>query len=92
MLDVLDLDALRAPDEERVGIGGIDDVGDLQAELARLGDVLVRGLDLDGEVVQQRPLRVTRVAFVELDERPAGLDARRAGRPGGGRLEATSIG
>ena len=33
----------------------------------------------DRQVVQQRPLRVARLARVELDERAADLDARRAG-------------
>src|SRR5204863_3856274 len=80
VLDVLDLHALGAPDEDGVRVGGVDDVGDLDAELARLGNVLVRRLDLDGKVVQERLLGIARLALVELDEGASCLDARRAGR------------
>ena len=45
-------------------------------------EVLVGGLDLDREMVQQRPFRVTRLALVELDERAADLHARHPRRPG----------
>jgi len=74
VLDVLDPHALRAPDEHRVGVGRVDDVVDLEAELARLFDVLLGGLDPDGEVIQERALGIPRLAVVELDERAADLD------------------
>src|SRR5437762_2197994 len=41
VLDVLDLDVLRAPDEDRVGVRSVHDVGDLEPELPCPGDVLV---------------------------------------------------
>ena len=63
MLDVLDLDALRAPDEDGVGVRRVHDVGDLEPELAGLGDVLVRRGDLDRQVVQERPLRISGLAL-----------------------------
>ena len=80
VLDVLDLHALRPPDEQRVRVGGVDDVGDVEPELARLGDVLVGRVDLDGEVVQERELGIARLALVELDECASDLDARCARR------------
>src|SRR5436190_3284087 len=76
VLDVLGLDALGPPDEDRVGVRRVDDVSDIEAELLRLGDVLVDRLDLHREMVQQRPLRVARLTFVELDERATNLYAR----------------
>src|SRR5690348_2132952 len=85
VLDVLDAHALRTPDEDRVRVGGVDDVVDLEPELARLLDVLLGRLDAHGEVVQERTLRIAGLALVELDERPADLDprlARRARRRG----------
>ena len=82
VLDVLDLDALGPPDEHRVRVRRVHDVRDLEPELARLGDVVVGRVDLDREVVQQRLLGIARLALVELDERAARLDPRRAGRPG----------
>ena len=88
MLDVLDLDPLRAPDEDRVRVRCVDDVRDLEPELLRLGDVLFGGLDLDREVVQERLLRVAGLALVELDKGPADLDARCSGRPGRRLIEA----
>ena len=75
MLHVLDLYALGAPDEERVGVRGIDNVGDLETEIVRLANVLLRGIDEDGEVVQERPLGLLDVALVELHERAASFDA-----------------
>ena len=78
MLDVLDLDALGPPDEHGVRVRRVDEVGDLDAELTRLLDVLVRRVDEHREVVQQRALRVAGLARVELDVRAADLHARRA--------------
>ena len=49
---------------------------DLEPELLGLGDVLVRRVDEHREVVQQRPLGLTGIALVELDERAADLDPR----------------
>ena len=91
MLDVLDLDALRAPDEDRVGVRRVHDVGDLEPELAGLGDVLVRRVDLDRQVVQERLLRISRLALVKLDERTAGLDTGRAGGALSSALEAEAL-
>ena len=58
--------------------GGVDDIVDLDAEVVRAGDVLVRRLDEHREVVEQRPLGRARLAGMELDERAADLDTRRA--------------
>src|SRR3954454_20427818 len=83
VLDVLDPNALRPPDEDRVRVGRVDDVVDLYPELLGLGDVLLGGVDEDCEMVQERSLRIARPALVELDEGPADLDPRllrRAGR------------
>jgi hypothetical protein len=88
VLDVLDLDPLRAPDEDGVGVRRVDDVVDLDPELAGLGDVLLGRLDQNRKVVQQRSLRVARLALVELDESSADLDPRRARRSRRGRGES----
>ena len=82
MLDVLDPHALRAPDEDRERVRGVDDVVDLDAEVARRGLVFVGRVDEHGEVVEERPFRRPRLAGLELDPRPADLDARAPGRAG----------
>ena len=82
MLDVLDAHALRAPEEHGVRVGRVDDVVDLDAEIVRRGDVLVRGVDEHGQVVEQRLLGRAGLAGMELDPCSADLDARRARRPG----------
>jgi hypothetical protein len=79
VLDVLDPDVLGAAQEHRVRVRRVDDVVDLDAEVVRGRDVLVGGLDEDGEVVEQRPLGRARLAGMELDERAADFDARRTG-------------
>src|SRR6185437_2756838 len=81
VLDVLDLDPLRAPDEHGVRVCRVDDVVDLDPELAGLRDVILGRLDQNGEMVQQRPLRIARLTLVELDERPADLHPWRARGP-----------
>ncbi len=78
VLDVLDTHPLGPPEEHRVRVRGVDDVVDLDAEVVRGGDVLVRGVDEHGEMVQQRLLGRARLSRVELDPRPADLDARSA--------------
>ena len=60
--------------------GGVDDVVDLDAEVVRGRDVLVRRVDEDREVVEQRLVGRARLAGMELDARAADLDARRARR------------
>ena len=45
MLDVLELHAIGAPDEERERVRSIDDVGDLEPTLLGLGDVLVDSVE-----------------------------------------------
>ena len=87
MLDVLDLDAIRRSDEDRKGVGRVHEVDDLDAELFRFGAVDVRGIDEHGEMVEERSLRLTRVALVELDVLPGDLHARLAARRGLRRLE-----
>ena len=82
MLDVLDAHAFRAPDEDGARVRGVDDVVD-DVALLRLGDDRIDFVDEHGDMVQQRLLRVTRVAGMELDVRPADLDPRMTfgGRP-----------
>ena len=82
MLDVLDLDPLRAPDEDGVRVRRVDDVVDLDPALAGLRDVILRRLDENCQMVQQRTFRLARLALVELDECPADLDPRRSEAPG----------
>ncbi len=60
VLDVLDAHALRAADEDGERVRRVDDVVDLDAEVLRGGDGLVRRVDEDGEMVEQRPLRRAR--------------------------------
>ena len=83
VLDVLDAHALRAPEERGEGVRSIDDRLDLDAEILRVGDHLVGGVDEHRQVVEQRPLGLAGLARVELDVGAADLDAR-----GPGRLEA----
>ena len=64
-----------------IRVRGVDEVGDLDARVLGLRAMLLGRLDEDGEVVQQRPLRVAGVALVELDEGAA--RPRRAGGPAG---------
>src|SRR3954454_13097867 len=52
VLHVLDLDPVGAPDEDRVRVGRVDDVGDLDPLSLRFLDVIVRGVDLESEVVE----------------------------------------
>ena len=66
MLDVLELDAVRAPDEDSVGVRRIDDVGDLEAALLGFPDVLVGRLDAEAEMVEQGPLGLFDRALDEL--------------------------
>src|SRR5919198_510893 len=54
VLDVLELDAVRAPDEDRVRVLCVHDVGDLETPLLRLPDVLVGGFDAKPEVIEER--------------------------------------
>src|SRR4051794_25950129 len=68
VLHVLDLDSVRAPDEDRVRVGRVDDVGDLDPLSLRFVDVIVRGIDLEAEVIEQRPVRLVGIAGLELDE------------------------
>lgn len=58
VLAVLELDALRAPKEDDVGVVGIDDVLDLEAEVFGFGNVIRGGLDAEAEVVEARTLDV----------------------------------
>src|SRR3954451_23038852 len=76
VLDVLDPNALRPPDEDRVGVRRVDDVVDLNAELLGLRDVLLGGVDQNCEVVEERPLGIARSALVKLHEGAADLDPR----------------
>src|SRR5438105_12851300 len=57
VLDVLDANALRPAEEHRVGIGRVDDVVDLDAEVVRGRERLVGRVDEHGEMVQQGLLR-----------------------------------
>jgi hypothetical protein len=75
VLDVLDADALRAPDEDCACVRCVDDVVD-DAHVLRLGDVVVDGVDEHREVVEDRLLGIAGPAGVELDIRAADLDAR----------------
>ena len=45
VLDVLELDAVRAPDEHREGVRRVDDVGDLEAAPLGFLEVLVGRVD-----------------------------------------------
>ncbi len=74
MLDVLDAHPIRAPEECRVRVRRIDDRLDLDALVAGVVDHSLCRVDEDGEMVQQRPLRLAWSTLVELDERPADLD------------------
>ena len=75
MLDVLDPDAVRAPEEDRERVRRVDEAVDLDPRVLRVLLVLVGRVDEDGEMVQQRPLGRAGVALVELDEGAADLDA-----------------
>src|SRR5436189_4919640 len=82
VLDVLDPYALGAPEEDRVGVGRVDEVVDLATALLGVGDVLVGRVDENGEVVQQRPLGIAPTAGVDHDGCTAHLDPRLGGRAG----------
>ncbi len=76
VLDVLDADVLGAAQEDGVRVRRVDDVVDLDADVLRGGDRLVRRVDEHREMVEQRPLRRTGLARMELDPRTADRDAR----------------
>jgi len=76
VLDVFDPHTLRAPEKDRVCVRRVDDVVDLDAELLGLGDVILGRVDEHREMVQQRALRLARVALVQLDEGASDLDPR----------------
>ena len=78
VLDVLDAHAVRAPEEDGERVRRIDEALDLDAGIFRVALVVVRGVDEDGEMVEQRTLRISGIALVELDVRAADLDARHA--------------
>ncbi len=92
MLDVLELDAVRAPDEDRIGVRRVDDVGDLETAPLRLLDVILSGFDPQAEVVEQRAVALSRVALLEDDRRspalrlPFAASKPRLGEPLEGRL------
>jgi hypothetical protein len=72
VLDVLEADALGAPDEHGEGVGGVDDALDVEAGV--LG--LPGGVDEHREMVQQRPLGLcARASGAHLDECPPDLHA-----------------
>ena len=75
MLDVLDANAVGAPDEHGAGVCSIDDVVD-DAELLGLFGMFVGGVDEHRQVVQQRLFRIARVAGMEFDVGTPDLDAR----------------
>src|SRR5438270_7928481 len=75
VLDVLDADALRPPDEDGPRVRGVDHVVE-DAHVLCLGDVLVDRVDQHRKVVEQRLVRIARLARMELDVRAADLDAR----------------
>ena len=85
MLYVLDPHTLGAPEKDRVRVRRVDDVVDVDAELLGLGDVLLGRVDEHRKMVQQRALRLTRVALVQLDEGASDLDTRLL-RGAGGRI------
>ena len=85
MLDVLELDAVRAPDEHGEGVRGVDDVGDLDSQLLCGRS----GVDEHPEVVEERSLRLARVSLDELEVGAPDLDAVRVVRSARSRTSAT---
>ena len=79
MLDVLDADAVRAGQEDRVRVRGVDDRLDLEPE--RLGPAAVRlgRFDQEAEVVEERPVRGPGLAVHEDEARAADLDRAERG-------------
>src|SRR6184192_1201951 len=77
VLDVLDAHAFRAPDEDGPCVRGVDHVLE-DAHVLCLGNVLVDRVDEDRKVVEQRLVRIPRLAGMELDVRAADLDTRMA--------------
>jgi len=75
VLDVLDPDAVGSPDEDRARVRRVDDALD-DPQILRFRGVLLRRIDEHGQVVQQRPLRLAGITFVELDVGPTHFDAR----------------
>src|SRR5436309_1198970 len=73
VLDVLELDAVRAPRENRVRVRSVDDVGDLDAGLVRTPAPVVRRDDEETQVVEQRTLDLGGIALVQLEERAGHL-------------------
>jgi hypothetical protein len=65
VLDVLELDAARAPDEDCVRVRRIDDVGDVESAAPRLVDVLTGRLDTEPEMVQKGPLGLPGIPLLE---------------------------
>ncbi len=79
MLDVLELHAIRPPDEERQRVGCVDDVGDLESPLLRSRDLRLDRVNQHTDVVQERPLGIAGLAPLQLDERATHLEPVLAG-------------
>src|SRR6186997_425710 len=75
VLDVLELDAVRPPHEDGIRVRRVHDVGDLEPSLLGLPDVVVRGLDTQPKVIEQRPLGLRGLACLEIDVGVTGLEA-----------------
>jgi hypothetical protein len=75
VLDVLQLDPAGAPEEERVRIRRVDDVGDVEPATTRFLNVLVDRLDQESEMVEKRSLGLARIARLEVDVRFTGPQA-----------------
>src|SRR6266540_45746 len=78
VLDVFELHALRAPDEDRIRIRRVDHVGNLRSRLFGALAPLVCGVDEDAEVVEKRAVGLARVARVQLEVGAGHFDPRRA--------------
>ena len=88
VLDVLDLHAVRAPEEDRVGIRGVDDVGDLDPELVRAAMCSSAESTRTARWFRSGSLGRADLAAVELDVGAADLDARSLGQARRDRIEA----
>src|SRR5512132_2201454 len=76
VLDVLELDPVRTPDEDGEGVRGVADLGDLDPAALRLLELLLPRVAEKRDVVEERPLALRDVGARERD----GLVAHRQSR------------
>jgi hypothetical protein len=75
VLDVLELDPVRAPDEDRKGVRRVSHLGDLDAAPLGLLELILAGVDQQRDVIEERLLSLGRVGANQGDRLVADREA-----------------